>query len=77
MKDLFLELKECNFFFYSSAFSRREITGRNTVNLDKAVAEIGRGAIGIQGDTSNLRDLDRLYATVREKAGNIDLLPPE
>jgi NAD(P)-dependent dehydrogenase (short-subunit alcohol dehydrogenase family) len=50
------------------------ITGRNTANLNKAVDEIGQGAIGVQGDTSNLKDIDRLYATVKEKAGNIDIL---
>lgn len=50
------------------------ITGRNKENLDKAVAEIGNGAIGIQGDSSNLSDLDRLYFTVEEKLGRIDVL---
>jgi NAD(P)-dependent dehydrogenase (short-subunit alcohol dehydrogenase family) len=50
------------------------ITGRNKINLDKAVVEIGNGVIGVQGDTSNLKDIDRLYATVKEKAGNIDIL---
>jgi NAD(P)-dependent dehydrogenase (short-subunit alcohol dehydrogenase family) len=32
------------------------------------------GAIGIQGDVSNLADLDRLFATVQERAGTIDVL---
>ena len=50
------------------------ITGRNAARLNKAVDEIGHGAIGVQGDTSNLKDLDRLYATVKEKSGKIDIL---
>ena len=29
---------------------------------------------GVQGDVSNLADLDRLYATVREQKGRIDIL---
>src|SRR5439155_26623542 len=35
---------------------------------------IGRGVTAIQGDVSNLKDLDRLYATVSEAAGRIDVL---
>lgn len=50
------------------------ITGRNQQNLDKAVAEIGHGAIGIQGDSSNLADLDRLYTTVAQQLGKVDVL---
>ncbi|MCS3735600.1 SDR family oxidoreductase [Mucilaginibacter dorajii] len=50
------------------------ITGRNQQNLDKAVAEIGHGAIGIQGDAAILADLDRLYVTVAQQLGNVDVL---
>ena len=50
------------------------ITGRNQKNLDKAVAEIGNGAIGIQSDSASLPDLDRLYFTVEEKLGRIDVV---
>jgi NAD(P)-dependent dehydrogenase (short-subunit alcohol dehydrogenase family) len=50
------------------------ITGRRQSELDKAVAEIGNGAVGVQGDASILADLDRLYATVKEKAERIDVL---
>jgi NAD(P)-dependent dehydrogenase (short-subunit alcohol dehydrogenase family) len=50
------------------------ITGRNQRNLDKAVAEIGNGAIAIQSDSASLPDLDRLYFTVEEKFGRIDVL---
>ncbi len=50
------------------------ITGRRQSQLDKAVAMIGGDAAAIQGDTSNLADLDRVYATVRAQAGRIDVL---
>jgi NAD(P)-dependent dehydrogenase (short-subunit alcohol dehydrogenase family) len=56
------------------AGARVFITGRNQAGLDKAVAEIG-GPIGaVRGDTSNLADIDRIYQSVREKAGRIDVL---
>jgi NAD(P)-dependent dehydrogenase (short-subunit alcohol dehydrogenase family) len=50
------------------------ITGRRKAELDAAVAKLGKDATGIQGDVSNLADLDRLYATVEREAGHIDVL---
>jgi NAD(P)-dependent dehydrogenase (short-subunit alcohol dehydrogenase family) len=50
------------------------ITGRRQSELDKAVASIGGDAAAIQGDASNLADLDRVYATVKAQAGHIDVL---
>jgi NAD(P)-dependent dehydrogenase (short-subunit alcohol dehydrogenase family) len=50
------------------------ITGRNRTRLDGALAEIGRGATGVQGDTSNLADIERIYAIVKESVGRIDVL---
>jgi NAD(P)-dependent dehydrogenase (short-subunit alcohol dehydrogenase family) len=50
------------------------ITGRNLENLNKAIEEIGNGAIGIQSDSGNLADIDRLYKTVEEKLGKVDVL---
>jgi len=50
------------------------ITGRRQNELDAAVKEIGGNVIGSQGDVSKLADLDRLYATVKEKAGRVDVL---
>ena len=50
------------------------ITGRRQAELDQAVAEVGHGAIGVQGDVSKLADLDRLYATVKEQHGRVDVL---
>lgn len=50
------------------------ITGRRQSALDAAVAEIGHGARAIQGDVANLEDLDRIFETVRQEAGHIDVL---
>ena len=50
------------------------MTGRRQAELDAAVREVGHGARGVQGDVSNLGDLDRLFEIVREEAGTIDVL---
>jgi NAD(P)-dependent dehydrogenase (short-subunit alcohol dehydrogenase family) len=51
------------------------ITGRRQNELDAAVKQIGGNNIsGVQGDVSNMADLDRLYATVKEQKGRIDIL---
>jgi NAD(P)-dependent dehydrogenase (short-subunit alcohol dehydrogenase family) len=50
------------------------ITGRRQSELDAAVKQIGGNVIGVQGDVSNLADLDRLFATVKQKAGRVDVL---
>jgi NAD(P)-dependent dehydrogenase (short-subunit alcohol dehydrogenase family) len=50
------------------------ITGRRQAELDKAVAEIGSNVTGVQGDVSNLDDLDRLFKEVATKKGKIDVL---
>ena len=50
------------------------ITGRRKDKLDEAVKAIGRTVTGVQGDASNLADLDRLYDTVKKEKGKIDVL---
>ncbi|WP_436536377.1 SDR family NAD(P)-dependent oxidoreductase [Actinoplanes sp. HUAS TT8] len=50
------------------------ITGRRATELDKAVAEIGGNVRAITGDIANLDDLDRLYATIGEEKGRLDIL---
>lgn len=50
------------------------ITGRRQSELDKAVASISGGAEAIRGDTSNLVDLDLIYATIKNRVGRIDVL---
>jgi NAD(P)-dependent dehydrogenase (short-subunit alcohol dehydrogenase family) len=50
------------------------ITGRRQEQLDAAVQEIGRNVRGVRSDVSNLADLDRLYATIQEDKGRLDVL---
>src|SRR6476659_8539281 len=51
------------------------ITGRRQSELDAAVKQIGKNnTTGVQGDVSNLADLDRLYATVKQQKSHIDIL---
>ena len=50
------------------------VTGRRKDVLDTAVAQIGAGATGIQGDVANPADLDRLFAAVAEQGRRIDVL---
>jgi NAD(P)-dependent dehydrogenase (short-subunit alcohol dehydrogenase family) len=50
------------------------ITGRRQAELDKAVSDIGHGAMAVQADAANLADIDRLYAAVKAKHGRIDVL---
>lgn len=50
------------------------ITGRNKSGLDAAAAEIGNNVTAVQGDVSNLTDLDRLYKSVKEHECKIDII---
>ncbi len=50
------------------------IFGRNQETLSSALAELGDGALGVQGDVKNLGDLERLFTTVAEKLGKVDAL---
>ncbi len=50
------------------------ITGRRQSELDTAVEQVGKNITGVQGDVSNLKDLDRLYDTVKRHKGRIDIL---
>lgn len=59
---------------FASEGARVFMTGRRQAELDKAVAEVGHNARGVQGDVASLADLDRLYRVVREEAGRIDVL---
>jgi NAD(P)-dependent dehydrogenase (short-subunit alcohol dehydrogenase family) len=49
------------------------ITGRRQKELDEAVKTIGRNVTGVQGDVSNLADLDRFYEIVAKK-GRVDII---
>jgi NAD(P)-dependent dehydrogenase (short-subunit alcohol dehydrogenase family) len=50
------------------------ITGRRQEALDAAVKTIGRNVTGVRADSSNLADLDQLYATVKSVKGHIDII---
>jgi NAD(P)-dependent dehydrogenase (short-subunit alcohol dehydrogenase family) len=50
------------------------IFGRRQNEIDAGVSEIGKNVIGIQGDVSNLADLDRLFDVVKEQKGHLDIL---
>jgi len=59
---------------FAAEGARVFMTGRREKGLDAAVAEVGGSARGVRGDVSNLADLDRLFAVVRDEAGAIDVL---
>jgi NAD(P)-dependent dehydrogenase (short-subunit alcohol dehydrogenase family) len=50
------------------------ITGRRQAELDAAVKYVGPNALGVQGDVSNLADLDRLFDTIRRKYDRLDII---
>ena len=50
------------------------ITGRRQKELDEAVKAIGSNVTGVQGDVAKLADLDRLYETVSNAKGRIDIV---
>ena len=50
------------------------ITGRRQAELDKAVKTIGKQVTAVQGDTSNLADLDRLFAQIKKEKGRLDVV---
>jgi NAD(P)-dependent dehydrogenase (short-subunit alcohol dehydrogenase family) len=50
------------------------ITGRRERELATAVKEIGKNVTGVQGDVSNLADLDRLFAQIKREKGKIDIV---
>jgi NAD(P)-dependent dehydrogenase (short-subunit alcohol dehydrogenase family) len=50
------------------------ITGRRRNELDKAVKQVGKNVTGVRSDVSNIADLDRLYETVKQQKGRINVL---
>jgi NAD(P)-dependent dehydrogenase (short-subunit alcohol dehydrogenase family) len=50
------------------------ITGRRQAELDAAVKLIGKNVTGVQGDVSQLADLDKLYAAVKQQKGRLDIV---
>src|SRR6476660_2196652 len=50
------------------------VTGRRLAELDAAVAAVGPRATGVQADSANLSDINRLYERIKTEAGRIDVL---
>jgi NAD(P)-dependent dehydrogenase (short-subunit alcohol dehydrogenase family) len=50
------------------------ITGRREQELAAAIKEIARNVTGVQGDVSNLGDLDRLFAQIKRAKGKLDVV---
>jgi NAD(P)-dependent dehydrogenase (short-subunit alcohol dehydrogenase family) len=50
------------------------ITGRRDPELAAAVNEIGRNVTAVQGDVSNLGELDRLFAQIKREKGKLDIV---
>ncbi len=50
------------------------ITGRREAELAAAKKQIGKNVTAIQGDVSNLDDLDRLFAQIKKERGKIDIV---
>ena len=50
------------------------ITGRREPELAAAVKDIGRNVTGVQGDVSNLADLDRLFAQIKQEKSKLDIV---
>src|SRR5947207_3959055 len=50
------------------------ITGRRDSELSASVKEIGNNVIGVQGDVSDLADLDRLFAQIKREKGRLEVV---
>ena len=50
------------------------IMGRRNSELTTAVKEIGHNVTGVQGDVSNLGDLDRLFTQIKQEKGRLDIV---
>ena len=50
------------------------LIGRNADAVAKAAAEISGDTLGLVADVSRVADIDRAFATIREKAGRVDVL---
>ena len=50
------------------------ITGRNPQDLETAAKAIGKNVEAIQGDVSNLADLDRIFEQIKKQKGKLDIV---
>ena len=54
--------------------ARLAIVGRNAHTLEEATKTIGNGVLAVQADVAVLSDIDRLYGTITQELGRIDVL---
>src|SRR6266566_2788779 len=54
--------------------ARLAIVGRNAQTLEEAARTIGDGVLAVQADVAQLSEIDRLYRTVTQELGRIDVL---
>ena len=59
---------------FSDEGAQVAIFGRNTQTLNETKNLIGNGTLAVQGDVTNLEDIDRLYEEVTSQHGKIDVL---
>jgi NAD(P)-dependent dehydrogenase (short-subunit alcohol dehydrogenase family) len=50
------------------------VTGRRQAELDKALVDLGPGAVGIRSDVSRLEDLDEVFAAIGAHGRGLDVL---
>src|SRR5580698_8166836 len=50
------------------------ITGRREKELASAVESIGEGVTGVQGDVSQIGDLERLFGQIKQEKGRLDIV---
>lgn len=54
--------------------ARVYITARRQEVLDQAISQIGHGAVGVQGDVTDVADLTKLYDRVARDHGRVDVV---
>ncbi len=54
--------------------ARVVITGRDARTLEEASREIGGDVLALRSDASSLKDIDELFAAVKERFGRVDVL---
>ena len=59
---------------YIEAGARVVIFGRNEQTVAERASELGDRAFGVQGDVSNLNDIERLAQATADRYGRIDIL---
>jgi NAD(P)-dependent dehydrogenase (short-subunit alcohol dehydrogenase family) len=59
---------------FAAEGARVVITGRRPEALDQAAKAVGASVLAVQGDVSNMADLDRLYGTIKDQFGHLDVI---